>query len=178
MLLIGERIYLRLLEPVDAASILSMTEDEEIRYMTGTKPRFTEQQIRQHIKIWADDPSRYDFAICLKENNEMIGDIALFDINNDDKKAGFRIAMHEMGLTGKGYGPEAIEMMIHFVFLELKFNRLQLEVYSHNTRAIKAYRKLGFVKEGVLRDALLYDGNYSDEVIMSMLKTDYESIYT
>lgn len=176
MLFVSERIYLRPLEPADAASLLAMTENEEIRYMTGTKAHFTIDQIVQHIKIWDEDPSRYDFAICLNSNNEMIGDIALFEINHDDKKAAFRIAMHEMELTGQGYGSEAIRIIIHFVFHELKLNRLQLEVYSHNKRAIRAYERLGFVREGVLRQSLHYKGKYSDEVIMSLLKSDIEAI--
>lgn len=176
MLFVSERIYLRLLEPADAASLLAMTENEEIRYMTGTKAHFTKEQIAQHINIWSEDSSRYDFAICLNDNNEMIGDIALFDINHDAKKAAFRIAMHEMELTGQGYGPEAIRVIMYFVFRELKLNRLQLEVYSHNKRAIKAYERLGFVHEGVLRETLHYNGEFSDEVIMSLLKSDFDKI--
>lgn len=88
-----------------------------------------------------NDSSRYDFAICLKGNDTMIGDLSILDINKEDNKAGFRIALSTIDLTGKGYGTAAIKSVLPFAFDELKINRLQLEVYSHNLRGIRAYEK-------------------------------------
>ena len=88
-------------------------------------------------------------------------------------KAGFRISMFGIALTGKGFGTEAIKPVLKFVFEELNLNRLQLEVFSHNKRGIRAYEKIGFKKEGVLRDSLNYKGKFSDEIIMSVLKEEY-----
>ncbi|MGE7024479.1 GNAT family N-acetyltransferase [Solibacillus cecembensis] len=171
----SERIYLRRLTETDAPLFLANTQDEEIRYMTGTKSIFTLEQIQQHIKNVAKDPTRYDFAICLNENDEMIGELSITDIEKDNHKAGFRISMCSIELTGKGYGTEAIRLTLKFVFEELKLNRLQLEVFSHNKRGIKAYENTGFIQEGILRESLNYNGKYSDEIIMSILKTDYEN---
>lgn len=81
--------------------------------------------------------------------------------------------MNAMQLTGKGYGTEAIELVLKFVFAELKLNRLQLEVFSHNERGIRAYEKNGFKREGVLREALHYNGAFSDEIIMAIIRSDY-----
>lgn len=170
------RIYLRPLQDLDAPIMLGNTTDEEIRYMTGTKSNFTLEQIKAHINHINNDSSRYDFAICLKENDQMIGELSILDIEGDDKKAGFRISMSSIELTGKGYGTEAIKIVLQFVFEELHLNRLQLEVFSHNLRGIRAYEKVGFVNEGVLRESLYYNGNYSDEIIMAMLKSDYKTM--
>lgn len=169
----SKRIYLRPLQEVDAPIMLGITTDEEIRYMTGTKQNFTLEQIHAHIQNINHDSSRYDFAICLKENDQMIGELSILDINEGDKKAGFRISMSSIELTGKGYGTEAIKIVLQFVFEELHLNRLQLEVFSHNLRGLRAYEKVGFVKEGVLRESLYYKGSYSDEIIMAILKSDY-----
>lgn len=166
----SERIYLRTLAETDAPVLLTNTQDKEIRYMTGTKSTFTLEQIQQHIKNINEDPSRYDFAICLNSNSKMIGELSILDIEQDNNKAGFRISMCSIELTGKGYGTEAIRLILKFVFEDLKLNRLQLEVFSHNKRGIKAYEKTGFRTEGILRESL----NYSDEIIMSILKSDYE----
>lgn len=173
MKLEGKRIYLRPLQEVDAPIMVENTRDQEIRYLTGTKADFTLEQIQAHINRITHDSSRHDFAICLKENDQMIGELSVFDIDEDDKKAGFRISMRSIELTGKGYGTEAIKIVLRFVFEELHLNRLQLEVFSHNLRGIRAYEKVGFVKEGVLRESLYYNGNYSDEIIMAILKDDY-----
>ncbi|WP_156857371.1 GNAT family N-acetyltransferase [Oceanobacillus sp. AG] len=168
-----EGVYLRNLRESDAQTILEATKNEEIRYMTGTKHHFTLEQIKDYIEKVKNDSSRYDFAICLKGNDTMIGDLSILDINKEDNKAGFRIAMSTIDLTGKGYGTAAIKSVLPFVFDELKINRLQLEVYSHNLRGIRAYEKVGFVKEGVLRQSLHYNGTFSDEIIMAILREDW-----
>ncbi|MEK4628746.1 GNAT family protein [Solibacillus sp. FSL R7-0682] len=174
MRLESERIFLRPLCELDATIILESTMDQEIRYMTGTKSIFSLDQIIKHIEHINNDESRYDFAICLKESDEMIGELSILDIDEDNKKAGFRISMAAISLTGKGDGTEAIKIVLQFVFEQLQLNRLQLEVFSHNTRGIRAYEKIGFVKEGVLRQSLYIDNTYSDEIIMAILKSDYK----
>ncbi|WP_373233525.1 GNAT family N-acetyltransferase, partial [Cohnella sp.] len=77
----SERIYLRKLEEIDAPIMLVNTTDEEIRYMTGTKPKFTLEQIQAHINNINNDSSRHDFAICLKDDDQMIGELSIFDID-------------------------------------------------------------------------------------------------
>ena len=176
MRLESERIYLRLLCESDAPIILGSTLDKEIRYMTGTTSNFSLQQIKTHINNINNDSSRYDFAICLKSSDEMIGELSIYDIDEENKKAGFRISMASTSLTGKGFGTEAINIVLSFVFDQLNLNRLQLEVFSHNLRGIRAYEKVGFVKEGVLRQSLYYNKAYSDEIIMAILKSDYEKL--
>lgn len=74
MRLEGERIYLRPLCESDAPIKLANTKDKEIRYMTGTTSNFSLEQIKVHIKNINNDSSRYDFAICLKDSDEMIGE--------------------------------------------------------------------------------------------------------
>lgn len=171
-----ERIYLRPLTIKDAPLLLAASQDDEIRYVTATKAIFTLEQIQQHLKIINNDSTRYDFAICLNSNNKMIGELSVFEIDQENKRAGFRISMSSLKLTGKGYGSEALQLTLHLVFNELRLNRLQLEVYSHNANGIAAYKKAGFVTEGVLRESINYNGIYFDELIMSMLKSDYEKL--
>ncbi|RAN76871.1 GNAT family N-acetyltransferase [Bacillus sp. SRB_331] len=176
MKLESERIYLRPLCKLYAPIILESTMDEEIRYMTGTKPTFSLEQIKIHIDNINNDSSRYDFAICLKSTDEMIGELSILDIDEENQRAGFRISMLSIALTGKGYGTEAMKIVLSFVFEQLTLNRLQLEVFSHNSRGIRAYEKIGFVKEGTLRQSLFYNGKCSDEIIMAILKSDYKNI--
>ncbi|UYX50203.1 GNAT family N-acetyltransferase [Bacillus thuringiensis] len=176
MRLESERIYLRTLCELDAPIILESTMDEEIRYMTGTKSNFSLEQIQTHIDKVNNDSSRYDFAICLKGTDEMIGELSILDIDEGNQRAGFRISMASVAFTGKGYGTEAIKIVLSFVFEQLKLNRLQLEVFSHNLRGMRAYEKVGFVKEGTLRQSLYYNDAYSDEIIMAILKSEYKNM--
>jgi len=76
---------------------------------------------------------------------------------------------------GKGVGTEATRLVVKFAFESLQLHRLELEVYDYNPRAKHVYEKVGFVQEGVKRDAaFLYDA-YRNVIIMSMLETDYHN---
>ena len=168
--------YLRPIKEEDIESIYKATKEEEIRYMTGTTNIFTIEDIINHYERVSKDDSRYDFAICLKESNLVIGDLTISDIDERDNKAGFRIALHNIDSLGKGYGTEAVKLAIYFAFEKLKLNRLQLEVFSHNPRGVKAYEKAGFTIEGILRQAIYINNQYSDEIIMSILREEYDKV--
>jgi RimJ/RimL family protein N-acetyltransferase len=73
---------------------------------------------------------------------------------------------------GRGLGTEATRLIVGYGFDQLGLHRIELEVYAFNPRARRAYEKVGFVAEGVLRDALWWDGEWVDAVVMSMLETD------
>lgn len=167
-------LYLRTVTPQDAEAIHASIIEPEIRYLTGTHSLFTVEQVRQHIVNCAADDSRIDFAICLREDDTMIGEGGIVEIDIANQLAYFRIAMLGMKNTGRGYGTRAVQLAVRYVFDVLQLNRLQLEVYSHNIHAKRSYEKAGFQVEGVLRETLLWNGVYSDEIIMSMLKKDHE----
>ena len=71
-----------------------------------------------------------------------------------------------------GYGTEATSLLVNHVFLTTPVHRIGLEVYPFNPRAQHVYEKVGFRQEGVMRDALLWDGERVDSVLMSVLRTD------
>ena len=166
-------IYLRPVKIEDAPLLLESTQIEEIRYMTGTTVDFTLEQIQQHILKCQTDSNRYDFAICMKRNHQMIGELVIMDIDQVHKTAGFRISMCHIGLTGQGYGTQAIHLVLDFVFNTLGLEQLELEVYSHNQRGLHVYQKLGFKTVDILKNALIYKGEYIDEIKMTLLKADY-----
>lgn len=169
----GNSVYLRSIKDADMESMHQSCQDEEILYMTGTRRSFTRDEIIKSYERFSKDPSRYDFAVCLLATEEIIGDLAIVDIDQDNKKAGFRISLHTRKILNKGYGTEAVQLAQGFVFKDLQLNRLELEVYSHNIRGIKAYEKAGFKKEGTLRQSLYMNDAYSDEILMAVLKEDY-----
>ncbi|MGY4797852.1 GNAT family N-acetyltransferase [Lysinibacillus fusiformis] len=169
----GQQVYLREIREDDSDSIVRCFQNEEIMYMTGTRNILTRGQIKEAIIRFKADSSRYDFAICLVDNDQVIGDLAIMEVDLDNKKAMFRIALHGIEDCGKGFGSEAVRLAQRFTFEELNLNRLELQVYSHNSRGIKSYEKVGFKKEGVLRQTLLMNNTFSDEIIMSMLCDEY-----
>ncbi|MBO8155951.1 MAG: GNAT family N-acetyltransferase [Bacillaceae bacterium] len=170
-------VYLRPIERKDMKSFHQAVLNEDIRYLTGTRNIITLEQAYEYYERITRDETRQDFAICLKEQNTVIGDLSILDIDKINQKAGFRIAIHHPDYFNKGYGTEAVRLALNYTFEDLSLNRLQLEVYSHNTRGIRAYEKAGFKKEGVMRQSLYYNGQYYDEIVMGILKEEYEQRY-
>ncbi|RIL69394.1 N-acetyltransferase, partial [Staphylococcus devriesei] len=70
---------------------------------------------------------------------------------------------------GKGYGKEALKLLINFAFNSLNLHMLYLEVFSYNENATKMYEKLGFNQDGILRQSKYQDGQYYDKIIMSKI---------
>ncbi|MGR3206957.1 GNAT family N-acetyltransferase [Bacillus glycinifermentans] len=169
----GRTVYLRPVRKEDMESFYKAVQDEVIRYMTGTRRVFTMDELYDHYERITNDSTRFDFAICLRDGDETIGDLSILDIDRVNRKAGFRIALHGREHFNKGYGTEAVQLALRFVFEKLHLNRIQLEVFSHNIPAVKAYEKAGFKKEGTLRQVLYMNDRYSDEIIMGMLKKEY-----
>ena len=77
--------------------------------------------------------------------------------------------------VGKGAGSEALGLAVGFGFRELGFNRIQLDVFAYNSRAIRAYEKVGFVIEGRRRQAMFHDGEFHDDLVMAILFDDWKA---
>jgi len=78
--------------------------------------------------------------------------------------------------TGRGYGTEAMNMLVDFIFMEMNIQRIVLNVFDFNERAISSYKKVGFVEEGRLRQELYRSGKYHDIVQMAVLKEDFGKV--
>ncbi len=76
---------------------------------------------------------------------------------------------------GKGYGGEALRLLLDYAFGELNLHRVQLTVFAYNERAIALYEKLGFVREGVYREFLLRDGVRYDMYLYGLLRREWET---
>jgi RimJ/RimL family protein N-acetyltransferase len=174
--MIGERIYLRILERTDIPTTQKWINDSEMSAIMGYLP--TKSLVNQ--EKWYDsllnDNTRYIFAICFIENNEHIGNVALGKIDYVSRNAMFSIFIYEKKYRQNGYGSEATRLMLGFAFNRLNLHKVYLRTSPVFKDAIKMYERLGFVKEGILREHYYIDGQYSDKVLYSMLKREYEEI--
>ena len=91
--------------------------------------------------------------------------------NPDDNYELMRIVVSE---KGKGYGKEAIKLLLKFAFEEISTHRFWLDVRMHNTYAIRLYENLGFKEEGILRECVKYKDGYVSVKVMSILRREYE----
>ncbi|RAI99111.1 RimJ/RimL family protein N-acetyltransferase [Paenibacillus pabuli] len=172
-LLETKRIYLRPFESTDVDTYFPGLFDAELRRLTGTQNSFTRPQVERYIENAAQDDSRLMLLIALQENDQVIGEIALMDMHTKNRSAHIRIAIDQIDHQGKGYGSEALLLMLDYGFGICNLHRIELEVYAFNQRAIRTYEKLGFQREGVRRDALYYNHQYHDAIQMSMLENEF-----
>ncbi|WP_366347714.1 GNAT family protein [Paenibacillus amylolyticus] len=172
-LLETSRIYLRPFEITDVDAYFPGLFDAEMRRLTGTQNSFTRAQVERYVESAAQDDTRLMLLIALQENDQIIGDVVLMDMHAKNRSAHIRVAIDRAEHQGKGYGTEALLLMLDYGFGICNLHRIELEVYAFNERAIRTYEKLGFQREGVKRDALFYNHQYHDAIQMSMLEDEF-----
>lgn len=143
--------------------------DEEARRLTGTHDEFTEEQIRAWLASRADAHDRADWAIIRREDGSYVGEVVLNDLDPHNESMGFRIALANQAVFGRGYGSEATKAVVDYGLDVVGLHRISLEVVDFNLRAQRVYEKIGFHAEGLLRDAWFWDGEWSDVVVMAIV---------
>lgn len=149
--------------------------DKEVARLTGCKEAFSKEEVISFFMKSLEEDDRYFFLI-IAPNGEIIGESVINEIDWDLKCANFRIGLYRQTERGKGIGTWATEITRDFAFEVLKLHRLELDVYSFNARAEKVYLKAGFQREGVLRDAVLDGEKYADDILMSILESEWKEL--
>lgn len=121
-----------------------------------------------------ESPDGFFFAIRELQSDKMIGFVGLWDIEWTHGNAWIAIGLGEREYWGKGYGTEAMRLLLKFAFTELNLYRVSLGVFDYNTRAQKSYEKAGFVLEGRQRQAVQRAGKRWDVVLMGICISDWE----
>ena len=81
------------------------------------------------------------------------------------------------GYQGQGYGSEAVLWALEWAFRHANMHRVEIGAFAYNEGAWKLYERLGFVHEGRKREAMWYDGEYHDLVLLGMLKKEWQERY-
>lgn len=113
------------------------------------------------------------FGIRLLKRGNLIGTCQLHSINSVHRTAELQIRLGEAGERGRGYGTEAVRLLLDFAFKDLNLNRVHLHVFATNGMALRVYEKVGFVREGLLRKAAHIDGEYVDVVVMGIVREEH-----
>ncbi|MHA2257274.1 MAG: GNAT family N-acetyltransferase [Promethearchaeota archaeon] len=153
-----------------------MTDPEITQYLSIFRPitREMEEDWYNQLQKRAND---FLFSILRIDNefsDELIGNC---DINVDWKNrvGSCGIVIGEKIHHGKGYGTEAMRLLVNYGFSTLNLNRIELQAHSFNVRALKSYEKVGFKKEGTRRDAIYINGEYYDSIVLGILKEEWQN---
>lgn len=116
------------------------------------------------------DISKVWFALRRVGDANILGYVTISNINGVHRSAEIGVRIGEEQHRGRGFGSEAVGLALAFCWRHLNLQRVWLNALRHNERALRAYAKAGFKKEGVLRRAAYIDGNWADIVVMAVLR--------
>jgi RimJ/RimL family protein N-acetyltransferase len=103
-----------------------------------------------------------------------IGTCGYHGIDWRSRSAELGISIGEKSFWNKGYGTETMRLLLKYGFETLNLNRIMLDVFDTNKRAIRTYEKAGFLLEGRKRQAMYKNGKYFDILIMSVIRDEWQ----
>jgi len=173
----GERVRLRPLEERDVPLLARWYGDPEVRHWTHLSedaPHLrTVQAHRERYQHIRHDPNHVRWCIETKDGKP-IGDIGLVDIHSHGR-AELSICIGEKECWSRGYGSEAIRLVLRDAFARLECRRVYLITDEDNLRAHQAFERCGFVREGLLRAHRLRYGRPLNMLIMGVLREEFDS---
>lgn len=179
-ILIGEMVRLRPIAEQDADALWESVNDAEGMTLIGQTREFTRSEIDDWAQAVANLPGRFDWAVTSPavsgeipvEDSAMIGEVSLIGVDERAMSANLRSASLP-GHRGRGYGREAVMLVLEYAFEGLGLHRVGLDVLSINPRAAALYSSLGFLTEGRRREAHVVGERRCDVLVMGMLMDDY-----
>ncbi|CAN5191128.1 GNAT family protein [soil metagenome] len=172
--LIGDRIYLRAVEPTDAAVLAACNNDPNVRHTFFTHtPTSVTQQTERAKTFYAAGSDYIPFIICLRESDIAVGVTALVRVDLVSHAAVYMVCLSDSTQWGQGFAGDVTRLMLEYGFNVLNLHRVQLHVWADNPAAVRTYEKCGFVREGILREAMRHGGRYCDFLVMGILEQEY-----
>lgn len=172
----GELVRLAVAEPETLAPLESRwSADSEYSRLLDWDParRFSVKNVQKWIEKQYENEADFAFAILTLDGERIIGGIGLENIRWTHRDCFVGIGLGEREFWGKGYGTDAMRVILRFAFTELNLQRVTLEVYEYNQRGVRSYEKAGFVFEGRQRGLILREGRRWDVIYMGILREDW-----
>ncbi|HUS81973.1 MAG TPA: GNAT family protein [Dehalococcoidia bacterium] len=169
----GERVLLRPFQEGDAEESARVWTPESTHMYGGSRRDAKRPSVagrrRDHEQVAAS--GEHHFAI--EADGRYIGWLGL-RVNDAEQGASYRIGIENPEYWGRGYGTEVTRLVLRYAFDTLQLHRVHLRVAAYNVRACRCYEKAGFRVEGILRQSFQVDGEWQDDVMMAVLREEWE----
>lgn len=173
----GERVRLRAPTRADLPQFVAWLNDPEVTAgLLVSLPMSLEDEEAWFTKMLNQPLAEHPMVIEIQQGGDWVavGNCGVHNIDWRARSAEVGIFIGEKPLWNQGYGSEAMRLLVTHCFKTLNLNRVALDVYETNARAIRSYEKVGFVHEGRKRQAMYKEGVYIDILIMSVLRDEWK----
>jgi RimJ/RimL family protein N-acetyltransferase len=147
--------------------------DADIAEMFGASRDEVRTMTQQGAARWVRGLADHPHAWIIEIHGALAGDIRLDNVHRQDRRATMAIGLYDPALLGRGFGSEAITILLRHAFGDMNLRRIGIRVLAYNRRAIRAYEKCGFVVEGREREAAFVNGRWHDDVMMGLLASEF-----
>jgi RimJ/RimL family protein N-acetyltransferase len=167
----GNKCYLSPLNSRDAGKFTEWLNDLEV---TENLTLYSSIINTENEKIFLETLCKdHNYSIIDNDTNELIGNCGFLDLDHLNQTAEVGIFIGNKNYWNKGYGTEALTLLVDYGFEALNLHNIGLRVYSFNERAIISYEKAGFKKTGKRREALLRKDERHDIIFMDILCNEF-----
>lgn len=175
----GKQIYLRAVEDDDLNNYYLKYEVETHAQRCGDRVLlpYSKALLQERVKkLSLQNPYTEEATLIIcNHQHQPVGNINVHSLNTIHRVFSYGLGIQKP-YRKKGYGKEAIRLLLSFYFYELNYHKVETKVYSFNSASIKLHESLGFIKEGTLRDNIYAKGAYHDTICYGMTKEEFIKI--
>ncbi len=170
--LVGDKCYLSPIDTDHASAFTEWLNDPEVAASVGVTRRILNVAgERDALAKLAERP--YHFAIVALEGDRLLGGCGIDDVSAVDRTGRLGIMIGDKRFWDRGFGTDAVRLLLRFAFLALNLNNIKLTAHAFNQRAIRCYEKCGFKRCGYWPDSWYHDGALHGSVFMHLLRANF-----
>ena len=169
----GEKVILREQREEDAPYFTYWFNQPQVMFQCGFEKPASEEEIRKTITVSHKREDSVWYTITDLDGN-VIGETGLLRMFPAWHQTDLTIIIPDPEMQHKGYGTEAIRIILDMAFKKYEMHRVSIGVVGLNTDALAFYRKIGFKQEGILEEAYYWNNEYSDFVMMRILSQEWK----
>ena len=175
--LVGDNVYLSPISLDDVEKYAEMVNDIKVSVGLGYLSYTNIIDFESEKEFLISAKKEKMFAVRLLKNDELLGNIGFNSVDLLNCTAVIGIMLGNPNYQRKGYGIEAVKLILDYGFSFLNLRNISLSVFEYNEAAYNLYKKAGFKEVGRLRKAVEIMGKTYDVIIMDMLKEEFQSVY-
>ncbi|MBI4119423.1 MAG: GNAT family N-acetyltransferase [Parcubacteria group bacterium] len=157
----------------DVDNVMSWVNDPDvIKNFQHFTEKFTRKEETEFVKKILKSKKDYVFSVFREDDGAYVGQCAINQISWENKLGRMSLIVKKEH-WGSGYAQKILPLLLRFAFRKLKLHKVWGMAYATNRRALHIYSKLGFKKEGLLREEYFWHGKYHDMVRIGILADEF-----